>query len=383
MSDYLRKPFEFYRARFSDLKYIIDTVQNSLITSDNASATALKVKDALEHFSNALGFIDEQPEGEKGLERLALRKAVYQSLIQAQVAIDAARFPNIEPLIGWVETTWLDLDMDGEEELIVDTQLQRLYLKPSMGGAILEHDYKPRKVNLTNVLTDEPEGGPLEGEFKSSVGLYPCCSLQDAFGKEEDKELGFSLEPWDYKILRQAPDVLLIRFFRELGMGTDLEFNKLLSIRSGIGAHLKEATTGFTVEYWLEGSSKPEEDVFILSRWHTVVRSEETSAISIYPLLAVSGVGEEKVDLTKEVLTKGEDLPGGLYGLRFVDGVGNLTIDYRFSKPISSLLTKPVYQSTTLQDEEPKIQGISFRFNIQAASIFGDTKTNNLFVSIV
>ena len=94
------------------------------------------------------------------------RKKLYQEIISSHVEMDQVRHYKIQPEEGWVELIKRDFDADKQEELIVDTQLARYYLKNS---ELTEIDYKPKKLNLIDTF--------LEYENKMTCG---CFSLFDS-----------------------------------------------------------------------------------------------------------------------------------------------------------------------------------------------------------
>jgi alpha-amylase len=107
-----------------------------------------------------------------GLYLPHLRSAVYEHLIQAEYLADksirmqgpvlraksaaAAKKPAATP--AWLEIEKGDLDLDGNEELMINSELLNVFVDPADGGRITELDWKPRSFNLTNSLTRRREG---------------------------------------------------------------------------------------------------------------------------------------------------------------------------------------------------------------------------------
>lgn len=97
-----------------------------------------------------------------GLYLPVLRQAIYKNLLDAERVLDAAALEggdsqsekSKKPL-SRIEV--YDFDNDGNDEIIVETPVQNLYLAPSCGGTMFEWDFKPRSVNLLNVLTRRKE----------------------------------------------------------------------------------------------------------------------------------------------------------------------------------------------------------------------------------
>jgi hypothetical protein len=80
-----------------------------------------------------------------------LRHANYSALVQADVLLDEA-----EGLTD-IRIESIDFDCDGAEEIILESRILSLFVKPSLGGMIAEIDFKPRNFNATNVLSRHKE----------------------------------------------------------------------------------------------------------------------------------------------------------------------------------------------------------------------------------
>lgn len=88
-----------------------------------------------------------------GLYLPHLRKAIYDNLAQADFLCEQARHKTG----AWAEFHQFDLDVDGKDELIYQSNHQNLYFKTSEGGMLVEHDFLPRCVNLTDSLARREE----------------------------------------------------------------------------------------------------------------------------------------------------------------------------------------------------------------------------------
>jgi alpha-amylase len=82
-----------------------------------------------------------------------LRHAVYQNLIAAE------RLAEVLERGGgkFLHQETFDLDKDLQPEVLVTTPDLGAILKPGYGGALIELDYRPKRYNLTDVLTRRPE----------------------------------------------------------------------------------------------------------------------------------------------------------------------------------------------------------------------------------
>ncbi len=110
-----------------------------------------------------------------GLYLPHLRSAVYEHLIEAEFLADTIlhqreeknrAFKSGKKQAGlaktvpasWIELEKGDFDQDGNEEIMLNSELLNLFIKPSEGGRVTELDWKPRSFNLTNTLTRRHEG---------------------------------------------------------------------------------------------------------------------------------------------------------------------------------------------------------------------------------
>ena len=88
-----------------------------------------------------------------GLYLNYLRHGVYQNLIAAERLAEVIEKGGEKYLT--CEVT--DFDKDLSSEILVASQDLAAILKPNYGGSLIELDYRPKKFNLTNVLTRRPE----------------------------------------------------------------------------------------------------------------------------------------------------------------------------------------------------------------------------------
>ncbi|MFH1282936.1 MAG: alpha-amylase/4-alpha-glucanotransferase domain-containing protein [bacterium] len=89
-----------------------------------------------------------------GLYLPHLREAIYSNLIKAESLTDngiaSSKSKNYWHLIE-------DFNCDGFEEVLIEGKQQNFYFAPHRGGSVIEWDYKPNSVNLTNVITRRKE----------------------------------------------------------------------------------------------------------------------------------------------------------------------------------------------------------------------------------
>jgi alpha-amylase/alpha-mannosidase (GH57 family) len=85
-----------------------------------------------------------------GLYLSNLRHGIYENLVAADAKLDAIEHGAGKPFVSVQETDFL---ADMKTEVIVATDRQTIIVKPDQGGQIIEHDWKPRSLNITNTLT--------------------------------------------------------------------------------------------------------------------------------------------------------------------------------------------------------------------------------------
>jgi hypothetical protein len=84
-----------------------------------------------------------------GLYLSNLRHGVYENLVRADAEMDKAEHGD-KPFVAVEEADFL---ADMRPAVLVQSDRHFLAIKPDQGGQIIEHDWKPASVNLTNTLT--------------------------------------------------------------------------------------------------------------------------------------------------------------------------------------------------------------------------------------
>ncbi|QBD82230.1 DUF1926 domain-containing protein [Ktedonosporobacter rubrisoli] len=83
-----------------------------------------------------------------------VRSAIYHHLIKAENAAARLRYGDT----SWQRYEFTDFDCDSQNELIVETDQQNLYIDPQRGGALFEWDMRRSAHNMTSVMTRYQEG---------------------------------------------------------------------------------------------------------------------------------------------------------------------------------------------------------------------------------
>jgi alpha-amylase len=83
-----------------------------------------------------------------------VRSAIYHHLIKAQNAADAATLGSEH----WQRYEFTDFDCDSQDELLLEGDLQNVYIDPQRGGTLFEWDMRRAMHNLLCVMTRREEG---------------------------------------------------------------------------------------------------------------------------------------------------------------------------------------------------------------------------------
>jgi hypothetical protein len=125
-----------------------------------------------------------------GLYLPHLRHALYENLIKAENFYDQERHLKKE----WIELERLDLNGDGDEELLLKNP-ETVLLFSNRGGSLLEMDYRPKAFNILNTLTRKEEGYHRklwESRAESSgEGVRTIHEIFDPKERDLDKYLHF------------------------------------------------------------------------------------------------------------------------------------------------------------------------------------------------
>jgi 4-alpha-glucanotransferase len=82
-----------------------------------------------------------------------VRSAIYHHLIKAENAADQAQSGTAH----WQRYAFTDFDRDSQDELIVESDQQNLYIDPQRGGTLFEWDMRRSMHNMLSVMTRHEE----------------------------------------------------------------------------------------------------------------------------------------------------------------------------------------------------------------------------------
>lgn len=367
-------------SRLLKLSETIEELPNIMLARPNKEFNKEKLVEAKRYFRKAnsaeLFRSDKQ---DNATFRYAFRRALFDSIISSQVEADVIVHPEIDPLHGWLDIQIQDYDSDGKDEVIIDSQLKTLFFKPSLGGALVNFDYKPRKLNLTNTLDEKKRNLCCVDALVSFGGDVKKIAVE----KLLQEVTAVSCESTQAVITRQTLDLAGLRFSRELtspGTKFSAQLVKHLAVKAGIGAHMNNATTGFSFEFWLEGPNKPPPETFLVSQWCFMLPSGNPDMLSYRPLTSFGGAAERALPFRRPNILGNSDVEAGLHGLRLIDGLESFIMEIRSAKPINYLASYPLFSET--ESEKIIYNGNVFLLLFAAERFMDDTKSNTIFLSI-
>jgi alpha-amylase len=82
-----------------------------------------------------------------------VRSAIYHHLIKAENAADRVRFGTGH----WQRHEFTDFDRDSQNELLIESNTQNVYIDPQRGGTLFEWDMRRSEHNLLSVMTRREE----------------------------------------------------------------------------------------------------------------------------------------------------------------------------------------------------------------------------------
>ena len=89
-----------------------------------------------------------------GIYLFHIRSANFAHLIRAERIADEVLHSEER----WVEWRAVDIDKDGQEELLLTSDAQTLYIDLPAGGVLFEWDWRAKEYHLLNTMTRRPEG---------------------------------------------------------------------------------------------------------------------------------------------------------------------------------------------------------------------------------
>ncbi len=274
---------------------------------------------------------------------ISLLKSETSSLLAAHVLLDSIKHDGEDPTIGWATVT---KTKQNNNIHLVRVENPFSYFNIGEKNQIDSIEYLPRRLLLSHL---EPQVAITFNDFKAS-----------------------EIVDLPSRIMRQNPDKFGIRLDQKTPYGV---LARTIYINGGLGSFGNHATTGFTVDYWLDEDTKvPNTSLFNLE--YAIDLSGSTDSFSARPLLSVGGESKElyRFQNTKNEIVL-ENIDGGLSGVRVIDGSSHLVIDLRLSYQIRKI---------KLIKNEFSLNGVSLKISFESlvSQITSDKPIKSLFVSI-
>jgi alpha-amylase/alpha-mannosidase (GH57 family) len=116
-----------------------------------------------------------------GIYMAHVRSAIYHHLIKAENLADRQLHPNGH----WQHYEFTDFDRDTQQELIIESDQQNIYIDPQRGGSIFEWDIRRSAHNLTSVMTRRLESyHQILREYEQERRRAARTSQSDLKGKD-------------------------------------------------------------------------------------------------------------------------------------------------------------------------------------------------------
>lgn len=153
-----------------------------------------------------------------GLYMPEMRHHTYANLIKAENLIDiSSRHAS-----KWIQVSEADYDCDGNDEVIIETETQNIYISPSSGGSITEHDYRSKNINLTATISRKKESYHTDQTLSPSIKKDEEWTSSESSTAVLTKPSPTEVSPLIYDI---HPKFSLIEHF----LKPNLEFKDILS----------------------------------------------------------------------------------------------------------------------------------------------------------
>jgi hypothetical protein len=286
----------------------------------------------------------------------------YKHLITTQVNLDAIPKPDVDPNSGWVRLNVENYNDQANEIVNLDTQLLTLRIAPSNQGALVGVEYKPRKANLLSPCQTFSSGS-FKNYFLESKSVLEITEIKS-------NDLNASS---DITLLAHTQDFMHIRC-KTPQFNNVATIYKDYKVKAGTGAHLSNCTTGFALKYWCDDMVAKHLPQYFVFEASILLPSAVENGMTCQVLTSIGGVNPKQLKLTKP--QEIEEISGGNYGIRLIDGLNNFVMDLRSAKCLDTTLLLPIFKN----DE---YRGTKIIFLAKTTDVFSFDKANTVFVSIV
>lgn len=291
-----------------------------------------------------------------GLYIPEMRHNTYANLIKAENLIDiSSRHAS-----KWIQVSEADYDCDGNDEVIIETETQNIYISPTNGGAITEHDYRSKNINLTATVSRKKES------YHTDTQIMPSSIKKNEVWSTNEAPTAVLTKPTLSEISTLAydtyPKFSLIDHF----LKSNLEFGDVLT------NELPILTKTITNAYQIEKIKAKEESckVSLLSTIK-LTNSEQVSDIEIKKQFNTRS-GDSSLIIDYELLNKSDQ------SIEFIFGV-----ELNFSLLTDTNKNSFVYLDGNQKNKTPNSELLSKEElkDINHISIFNQTQNLDLSLS--
>ncbi|MBN1850835.1 MAG: DUF1926 domain-containing protein [Deltaproteobacteria bacterium] len=303
-----------------------------------------------------------------------LRRAIHENLIRAQACL-------VEKSKG-IHLYKLDVDKDGNDEILIWNEKVSLGLAPFKGGGLFEIAYIPRALNLSDTLTRRPEAyhRKLKDAPKSDAPKKNgIASIHDlSHDPHEDLEKLLNFDPYPKISLldhfldpNASQQDYASNHFNELGdfvqgqytvesAETTLDASRVELSKMGyvgnVSVILKKIIKldkkgSLTVDYRFRGNDKDDVSALYGCEFNLTLYSDQDE--KRFYFLPDPGRKREVTDIGEEE---------NIYQFDLVNGSDGLTTRFTFSRPISAWFYPIITVSQSEQGFERTYQGSSLLF---------------------
>lgn len=283
---------------------------------------------------------------------------LYKLLLYAEVELNYAKYPEIDPVLGWLN---VPKNFSSKEIISISNPFISLEFDSNSSGILTNIDYYPRKESISGFR-------PSFYFSKTKQKKYPTNSQN-------------CLEPL---LMRNSPDLFGIKFQEPVILDCPdsvCTLSKVFYLKSGLTPLANYSTTGFMLEFWIEDDRLTKNLDLTQETYLQIALSLncKLDLVRFRYLSDMGGVSNETFSIPNaddkiEFSTK--DALGGLKGIRVIDSINQFVSDYRFSRSIKNIII------TNSRSNLSDYTYIDLLISLNARDIFGYEKSQNLTFSI-
>jgi alpha-amylase len=231
-----------------------------------------------------------------GLYLNYLRHAVYENLIAAEVEADKVAYGDQK----FIEVRAIDLDKDGNDEILISNNLLNCYFSPANGGCLFELDYRPKNFNLLNGLTRREEA--YHRKITAEAGKASTEGVPSIHDLVKVKEPGLE----NYLVYDKHRRLSLQDHF----MPVDTSISDFMNVK------YKELGD-FVTEPYIPMIKKTSSEIELkLKRKGTVLMDKKALPVEILKVISILK-GQSLINISYEISNLSEEVLDAVFGVEF------------------------------------------------------------------